>query len=611
MQRRAISSLRPVQATVDVEPDSSQRQIHSGDKFPKRRKQQPERHVLRPSSLDKLIQGIWEQIHGSLDLQPRSLLELIQQPRALECPGDLSKTKAIVAASSSSSSSIDTSNNNNNNSHVDVVGEGFQPPDQTGAFRQNNVFCSRVTQASRTCRSLEVIVQARWVEHFDAYVDSLLAAAHHHYSRHHHQAHHHHSPHAPASGTVLHGPAAAQAQTQVYTPHTTPPARARLHKAALADACADFGWSEKELRNKTAIWRGYAEIRAAGGWASLVFAGAGVYRFCKYRVGFDPDSLARLRRLAPAFELAADTLQPGWRALLAAVGESSSRVYVGHPHDYVISFEPGGGGGATGATGAMGATGAAGAGGMGSVVPLRLTYLQWDPSFTYRHIDECVIDERAWPGADPRWTGPSPAHPSSAAAAAAAFPCEDCGQEQSDDARRNACACFPTLFGTTATTTGPPAPAPVLVFRTADGRNNGLLALCPFERGVAVGEFVGLVTRGLADVDVMEGGSVSSGAGDGPGGIGSGGGASRWQIWQGREGNFTRFVNHSCRANAQYQRFSWLGTQRIILVSKGIAAGEEVTVDYSDKYWKGLDKKCLCGQSCCRYRRDGLDTGRQ
>lgn len=296
--------------------------------------------------------------------------------------------------------------------------------------------------------------------------------------------------------------------------------------------------------------------------------------------------MARLRSLRPAFEVAADTLQPRWRALLAAVGGDcpgggggggggvpplTDRVYAGHPHDHVVSLDGDG------------------------PVPLRLTYLRWDPGFAFRHVDECVVDGRAWPsGDDPRWAVP-------ALDAATGLPlCEACGGAQSDDAPRNACVCFPLLFGGGAAASN----APVLVFRTRDGRNNGLLALCGFERGAAVGEFVGRITKGLAEVDVMEGGGESA-ARDGGGGT-----TPRYQIWQGREGNFTRFVNHSCRANAQYQRFRWLGVQRTILVSKGIAAGEEVTVDYSDKYWKGLDKICLCGQSCCRYRRADREGGR-
>lgn len=57
-----------------------------------------------------------------------------------------------------------------------------------------------------------------------------------------------------------------------------------------------------------AIWRGYKEIKDHGGWACLVFAGMGIYRFCKYRIGFDPESMAILRRTRARFEVAADTM---------------------------------------------------------------------------------------------------------------------------------------------------------------------------------------------------------------------------------------------------------------------------------------------------------------
>lgn len=507
-QRRAISGLRPAHAHALVETEApSQRQIHSEDKFPKRRAQQPEKHLLRPSTLDKLIQGIWEQIHGSLSFLPESLLDSLETKASQLGPLDHTTQLSLARVGAAAPPS----------SPADMLLSGgplaAAPVGETTSrlFKQSNAFCSQVTRASRTCRALEVIVQARWIEQFDAYVDTLAAAD-------------------PSRS------------------------RTRFSKAALTEACADFGWSEKELRNKMAIWRGYHEIQEAGGWAALVFAGMGIYRFCKYRIGFDRDSMQRLRNLRPALEVAADTLHPNWRKLLVAVGEAARAVYPGHPHDYVVYLD-----------------GAA-------PVPLPRTYLQWDPHFAYQHMDESVIDERAWAGGDdPRWTPPNNQNDP-----AAPCLCDNCGKEQADDPKHNSCACFPTLFGTAQA-----LPAPVLVFRTANGRNNGLLALCPFERGALVGEFIGLVTKGLSDVDVMESTSASG---------------TNYQIWQGRQGNFTRFVNHSCKANAQYQRFSWLGTQHVLLVSKGIEAGEEITVDYSDKYWKGLDKKCLCGHSCCRYR---------
>lgn len=506
--RRPLGGLRPArreQSSVDLEDEpSGQRQISTGDKFPKRRKQQPTGHVLQPSTLDKLIRGIWEQIHGSLSLDPQNLLDQVQLRHVEAAPFDEMNSKLGLVLQPGGQGSI--------------VQDSIY--DSSRSFKRSNVFCSQVTQASRACRSLEVIVQARWVEHFDSYVDSLAA-------------------------------------NDLSTP------RSRFNKAALMEACTDFGWSEKELRNKMSIWRGYNEIKQAGGWAALVFAGMGIYRFCKYRIGFDKDSMQRLRNLRPAIEVAADTLHPNWRQLLTAIGEPSKQIYRGHPHDYVICLDG------------------------TPPVPLRSTYLQWDPNFSYQHIEEPVIDEHAWGCDDPRWMPPT----TSISGEPSALPlCDTCGKEQSDDPKQNSCFCFPTLFGAAK-----PLPPPVLIFRTADGRNNGLMALCAFERGAPVGEFVGVVTKGLSDVDVMESAVAA--------------GAAKYQIWQGRQGNFTRFVNHSCKANAQYQRFTWLGTQRIVLVSKGIEAGTEISVDYSDKYWRGLDKKCLCGESCCRYRRDGTDGG--
>jgi SET domain len=146
----------------------------------------------------------------------------------------------------------------------------------------------------------------------------------------------------------------------------------------------------------------------------------------------------------------------------------------------------------------------------------------------------------------------------------------------------NKCLCFPSLFPVPGHTA-----APVQVGRCPRGRNNGLFARCGFERGIAVGEFTGLVTKGIEGRDVMIGGH----------------GDDQYQIYQRRVGNYTRFINHSCAPNAQFTEFVWRGVERIIVVSKGIEPGMEVTVDYSPSYWTNLDKVCLCGELCCRYNR--------
>ncbi|KAJ1329273.1 hypothetical protein MN608_06006 [Microdochium nivale] len=608
--RKAISGLRPSRAPVQIVEDANtQRQMQVGDRsFPKRRKVEPVGYALKPSTLDKLIVGIWEQVHSTTTLDPQDLLGQLMTVPLLD-----DSSKGLVGPLQ-----MKPGSNGQGDSSTDHELVSLSMPRLSGnrgvslgqpgplSFSHKNVFCRKVTQASRTCRSVEVIVQARWVEHFEAHIEASKMA------------------HPSLSDT-------------------------KHRKAALVEACHDFGWTEKELRNKMAVWRGYKEIKDAGGWSALVFAGMGIYRFCKYRIGFDKDSLQRLRNLRPALEVAADTMHPHWRQLLAVVDLPTQPVYTGHRHDWVV-FPDG-----------------------SQPVALPTTYLQWDVNFSYKHIDESVVDEHEWGGDDPRWAPPLnlkrvetasatlDGDDISAADSAISMPvCTVCDKEQSDDPRSNACMCFPSLFGCSN-----PAPSPVQVFRTK-GRSNGLLALCSFERGSPVGEFVGLVTKGLENVDVMEGcttptqypqglSSAPAISASSTGGSGRGSPVTpgfvppsllsstsslsshskssfvaqhhhahlqrqqhhygqhqnkqqpgvRYQIWQGRQGNFTRFVNHSCNANAQYQTFTWLGTQRIILVSKGIDAGNEITVDYSDKYWKGLDKNCLCGEKSCRYRDGG------
>lgn len=325
--------------------------------------------------------------------------------------------------------------------------------------------------------------------------------------------------------------------------------REKAKRAAIAEACVDFNWTEKELRNKMAIWRGYHDIKTAGGWVALVFAGMGLYRFCKYRVSFTDETFETLRALRHRFEVAADTLHPRWRILLGIVGEPSQPKYRGHPHDWVVN------------------------GPNHEAIPLPQTYHQWDGDFSFKHLNGSVIDEEAWGEYDPRTTMPN--------SDSTAYKCEVCNEHQSNDPTQNSCHCYPNLYGSPKA-----GVVPLQVFRTPNGKNNGLLACAAFEKGWAVGEFVGLITSGLQGMDVMVGQTDHA----------------IYQIWQGRQGNHTRFVNHSCQPNSHFERFAWVGKQRIVLVSRGIEAGEEVTVDYGHTYWQNLDKVCMCGQPECRYR---------
>ncbi|RGP81071.1 set domain-containing [Fusarium longipes] len=468
----------------------SPRQMQVGsENFPKRIKVKHD-GVFHPkeSSLGKFVVGVWEQIHSGLILEPQNLTEQLQ----LAAPSAVNNPPGDTVSVTPDVRSVQT----------------------WDAFSQSNLFCRRVTQTSRTCRSLEVIVQARWVELFDSYVEYLAST----------------------------NPGLSSTKSRMR---------------AITEACADFGWTEKELRNKMAIWRGYKEIKDVLGWVALVFSGMGLYRLCKYRIDFDKEKLSRARALRLRMEVAADTLHSNWRQLLAIVGESTEPRFFGHPHDWVVHQDG------------------------SDPVPLRSTYLRHDPNFAFEHIDESIIDTTSWGADDPRWNPPS-----TAVCVSGLYVCDLCHQVQSSEAAVNACKCFPSLFG------APRFPSAVQVFRTPNGRNNGLQALISFERGAAIGEFVGLITKNIEDQDVLD--SQVDGR--------------RYQIWQGRQGNFTRFVNHSCKPNAQFEKFVWLGTQHILLVSKGIEAGMEITVDYTESYWRGLDKKCLCGESCCRYNK--TDNGR-
>ena len=375
------------------------------------------------------------------------------------------------------------------------------PDDNTmaarGSFSRINRIARKVSQTSKVCRAIEISVQARWVQCFDDHVEALSS--------------------------------------------TMSPDVAK--KRAMAEACSDFEWSDKELRNKMGVWRGYLEISRHGGYVSLVFAGPGLYRFSKYRQSFNTAAFRRLQALQPAFELAADTLHPSWRQVLGFLGLSSTRKFTGHLHDWVLTGPDGGGNSIS----------------SNEPVSLANTYRKWDAHFSYHHIQESIVDEEAWGDYDPRTTKP--------ATSADVNTCQVCRRHQSTLPVENECTCFPNLYG------NPPHPTrlpPVQIAQTLSGKNNGLFACLPFPQGTAIGEFVGRITTGVSGLDVMFGKTDHA----------------SYQIWQGREGNFTRFVNHSCKPNAQFEHFNWRGTQRIVLVSLGVAGGEEVTVDYSDTYWE-------------------------
>ncbi|KAL4936218.1 hypothetical protein BDV06DRAFT_228108 [Aspergillus oleicola] len=469
-RKKQGAKIRPIQDEaigneINSDAPKSIRQVESETRFPQRAKpgQGLEPPVLEPTSTDRLIAGIWKQVYSSVKLSR-----------------DFSDVKPSFNIRSAPSLEV---------------------------FKSVNALCLKYYNRCQSSRALEMIVQAFWVECFEA-------------------------------------------RTAVLRYEKPILSKTESRMIAIREACVFLNWKEKDLRNRMAIWRGYKEIKDYGGWAALVFASAGVYRFCKYRSEFGQELFSRLRHIRSSLEVAADTLHPGWRDLLKIVQQESPSLYHGHPHSWVIIGED-------------------------AALSLDSTYghLQLPDAFQYTFIDDCVLDEKAFGVEDPRR---APEIDSEI--------CYLCHEKQSDNVTENNCMCFPTVFG------GDRGHVPVQVYRTPTGKNNGVFARCPFPRGTAIAEFTGLITSGIEGRDVMIGGSNGR----------------TYQIYQGTMGNFTRFINHSCRPNSQFQRFYWRGIERILVVSRGIETGAEVTVDYSDRYWRELEKGCLCGEVCCRFLRKGV-----
>ena len=74
----------------------------------------------------------------------------------------------------------------------------------------------------------------------------------------------------------------------------------------------------------------------------------------------------------------------------------------------------------------------------------------------------------------------------------------------------------------------------------------------------------------------------------------------KWTIDGSSRRNLARYVNHSCRPNAQ----AILRSGRIVYVAlRAIAPGEEITVDYGEEYFDILIKPHGCRCTACVKKR--------
>ena len=117
----------------------------------------------------------------------------------------------------------------------------------------------------------------------------------------------------------------------------------------------------------------------------------------------------------------------------------------------------------------------------------------------------------------------------------------------------------------------------------------GVKTLEPIQRDEFIVEYVGLaVSKGyLSDVPNME--YIMRLEGD-------------TYIDARHQGNYARFINHSCDPNCIVKKWKVNGITRIcIFAKKAIQPGEELTFDYAwDTTNKGLYTKCYCHADGCR-----------
>lgn len=176
-KRRATGGLRIGSADQqsDVNNTITRRLESDARVFPQRKKRSPDNPNLQPSTLEKFIGGVWESIFSGVKLDPN---EVIEQWQAIESSG---QPKLLMDAES------------------EIAGRDASVVQ--GMFGRMNVLARKISQTSRTCRSLEVIVQTRWVQAFDDRVIELSSSM----------------------------------------------TKEKAKKTAISEACGDFNWAEKEL----------------------------------------------------------------------------------------------------------------------------------------------------------------------------------------------------------------------------------------------------------------------------------------------------------------------------------------------------------------------------
>ena len=126
---------------------------------------------------------------------------------------------------------------------------------------------------------------------------------------------------------------------------------------------------------------------------------------------------------------------------------------------------------------------------------------------------------------------------------------------------------------------------PHLVVRKSGINGKGCFAALPLPARRKIGELAGeRISQREAQRRVAKGGKVRICDLD-----------EKWSIDASRGGNATAYINHSCAPNA----FSRVVRGHMLFFAlRDIAAGEEITLDYTPSQHPG--RPCRCGASDCR-----------
>ncbi|RCN41494.1 SET domain protein [Ancylostoma caninum] len=147
---------------------------------------------------------------------------------------------------------------------------------------------------------------------------------------------------------------------------------------------------------------------------------------------------------------------------------------------------------------------------------------------------------------------------------------------------------------------------PIEVFRTCDGRGWAVRALRNIRKGAFIGEYTGEL---LCDAETARPERTDTYFFE------TRVGERLFTVDARLFGNFTRFINHSCKPNATVGMVVWEAQLEqlnhiCIFATENIPKGKEITISYGQSWWdaKLPQFSCRCGHANCEYSEDRRKT---